>query len=375
MLVAGEASADVYGARLVQALQERCPGAWFFGMGGPAMRQAGVHLLYDATHRGTVGVVEAVRDLPLYRRLLFKLTEAARRLRPDACVLLDFPGFNLRLGPMVHRLGVPVAYYVAPAVWAWGAGRARQVASFARRVLCVFDFEVPLYRAAGAQAQWVGHPVLEDLPPRPQRREACQALGLAADSPVVALLPGSRMQELQRLLPVMLEAAGRAASEHPELQFVVSLAPGLKEQDIAHISSRVRGAPPFTLVGGGIWRALGPASFALVASGTATLQAALWQVPMAVVYRVSAATYHLARRVVRLPYIALPNIVAGAPVVQEFLQSAAEPRRLAAAILEHLQGGEPVERLRAALGRVRERLGEPGASARAAEAVLEMVGS
>ena len=372
MVVAGEASADAYGARLVQAVRQRCPDAWFFGMGGPLMRQAGVHLLYDATHRGTVGIVEAVRDLPLYRRLLFKLAEAAQRLKPAVCVLMDFPGFNLRLGPMVQRLGVPVVYYVAPAVWAWGAGRARQVASFATRVLCVFDFEVPLYEKAGVQASWVGHPVLDDVPPRPSPDDARATLGLVSDGPVVALLPGSRMQELQRLLPVMLQAAGRAWAERPDLQFVVSVAPGLREEDVTRISRRVEAAPPFVLAGGGIWRALGPAQFALVTSGTATLQAALWEVPMAVVYRVALPTYQLARRLVRLPYISLPNIVAGAPVVEEFLQSAAEPRRLASAILEYLRDGERLSRLREALGQVRHRLGEPGASRRAAEAVLEV---
>ncbi|HEY8487400.1 MAG TPA: hypothetical protein VIL11_08395, partial [Limnochordales bacterium] len=226
MLVAGEASADDYGARLATAIRQLCPDARFFGMGGPRMREAGVELVFDATHRGTVGVVEAVRELPLYRRLLFRLARAAQELRPDACVLMDFPGFNLRLGPLVRRLGIPVIYYIPPAVWAWGAGRARQVASFASQVLCVFDFEVKLYQAAGARARWVGHPVVEDVPPRPPVEQARRELGLDPGCPVVALLPGSRRQELERLLPVMLETVARTWAQRPQLQCVVSVAPG-----------------------------------------------------------------------------------------------------------------------------------------------------
>ncbi|HEY8486518.1 MAG TPA: hypothetical protein VIL11_03910, partial [Limnochordales bacterium] len=190
--------------------------------------------------------------------------------------------------------------------------------------------------------------------------------------PVVALLPGSRRQELERLLPVMLETVARTWAQRPQLQCVVSVAPGLSEEDLLRVSRRVSGLPPVRLVGGGIWRALAPADFAVVTSGTATLQAALWQVPMVVVYRVAAATYQLARRLVRLPYISLPNIVAGRPVVQEFLQAQAEPRRLASVVLEYLDDPQRRAELAAALAEVGRRLGEPGASRRAASVVVEV---
>lgn len=374
MLVAGEASADGYGARLVQAIRARLPSARFFGMGGPAMRQVGVHLLHHATHRASIGFVESMRELPSYRRLLLRLAEAARRMSPNVCVLVDFPGFNLRLGPLVRRAGVPVVYYIVPAVWAWGPGRAHQVASFAERALCAYDFEVALYERAGVRARWVGHPLLDDVPERVPAEQARSALGLDPQGgPVVALLPGSRTQEVERLLPIMLQAAGMARALRPNLQFVVSVAPGLTESYLRAVAGRVASPVTVAFVGGSIWNALGPADFAVVASGTATLQTALWGVPMVVVYKLSAATYHLARRLVRLPHISLPNIVAGAPVVEEYIQSAAAPGRLARAIVGYLEDPPRLQEMRERLRALRPRLGEPGAAGRAADAILEVM--
>lgn len=374
MVVAGEASGDEYGGRLVRAIRARMPSVRFFGMGGPAMRQAGVHLLHRATHRASIGFVESMKDLPSYRRLLLRLAEAARRLSPNVCVLIDFPGFNLRLGPLVRRLGVPVVYYIVPAVWAWGQGRAHQVASFAERVLCAYEFEVPLYERAGARARWVGHPLLDDVPERVPTEQARIELGLDPQAgPVVALLPGSRTQEVERLLPVMLQAAGLARLQLPDLRFVVSIAPGLTESYVRSVAGRLASLPAVRWVGGSIWSALGPADFAVVASGTATLQTALWGIPMVVVYKLSSATYHLARRLVRLSHISLPNIVAGAPLVEEYLQAQAEPGRLAGAIVGYVRDAHRLQAMRERLGVIRARLGEPGAAERAADAVLEVM--
>lgn len=371
LLVAGEASGDGYGAQLVRALRARAPSVTLFGMGGQAMRRAGVHLIYDVTGRGTVGFVESLRQAPLFRRVLGRLVEAARRLRPDVAVFIDFPGFNLRLGPAMRRLGIPVVYYIAPAIWAWGAGRARTVASFASHVVCAFDFEVPLYRGAGAKAEWLGHPILDDVPERPAREQAAAEMGFGPGEPVVALLPGSRLQEIQRLYPVMLEAARLIREKVEGVRFVASVAPGIEPRLLEDASGEMGGALPVRMVGGGIWRALGAANFAVVAAGTATLQTALWQVPMLVVYKISEPTYQMARRLVRVPYIALPNVVAGRQVVEELIQHAAQPDRIARAVVEHLSDPGRAVRAQAILGEIRSRLGEPGASMRAAARILE----
>lgn len=374
MLVAGEASGDGYGARLVQALRDEQPDVRFFGMGAQAMRAQGVHLLFDVTGRGAIGFVESLREYPLYRRVLARLAEGARRLKPDVAVLIDFPGFNLRLGPLLARMGIPVVYYVAPAVWAWGAGRARAVAAFASRVICVFEFEVPLYRQAGAPAEWLGHPILDDVPQRPPAAAALREVGLAPGGPVVALLPGSRFQEIQTLYPVMVRAAQAIHAARPDVRFVASVAPGIDSGLLVAAGGVAHRELGIRLVGGGIWRSLAVAETAVVAAGTAALQAALWQVPMVVVYRVSEATYWLAKRLVRVSHVSLPNIVAGRPVVEELLQHDARPERVAQALLDRLERPDRLASERQELSEVRRRLGEPGAARRAARVVLEVAG-
>lgn len=374
MLVAGEASGEGYAAALARAVRALAPEATFFGMGGGAMRAAGVHLLYDVGGRGAVGFAEAVRQVPLLRRVMARLVEAARRLRPQVAVLVDFPGFNLRLGPALSELGVPVVYYVVPAVWAWGAGRARTVAGFSRRAICAFDFEVPLYRQAGAHAVWLGHPILDDVPPRPPREEARRALALGEEGPVVALLPGSRLQEIRQLYPMMVQAARAVRAALPRAAFVASAAPGIDPRLLESVAGPAHRELGVVTVDGGIWRALAPADVAVACSGTATLQAALWQVPMVVVYRVSHLTYLAARKLVKIPYIALPNIVVGRALVEELLQHDARPERVARAVLERLSDPQRLAREREALASVRRRLGEPGCAARAAREVLEVAG-
>ena len=375
MVVAGEASGDAYGAALARALAADAGRVGIFGMGGRAMRAAGVHLLHDVTGRGAVGFTESLRQLPVYRRVMARLVEAARRLRPAAAVLIDFPGFNLRLGPALARLGIPVVYYIAPAVWAWGRGRARVVAGFAREVICAFDFEVPLYREAGAPARWLGHPILDDVPARPPQEEARRALGLAGAGPVVALLPGSRHQEIDRLYPAMAEAARLVRARRPDVRFLASVAPGIAPERLHALGGSAHREAGIRLVEGGVWPLLAASDFAVVCSGTATLQAALWQVPMVVVYRVSEPSYLLARRLVRVPYIALPNIVARRRVVEELVQHEARADRMAQALLERLEDPQRLARERAELETVRLRLGSPGATARAARAILEVAGA
>ncbi|WP_324716172.1 lipid-A-disaccharide synthase [Carboxydochorda subterranea] len=372
MVVAGEASGDAYGAALVGALRSIRSPLSCFGMGGSAMARSGVHLVYDVTGRGTVGFAESIRQIPLFRRLLARLVEAARRLRPNVAVLIDFPGFNLRLGPALRHLGVPVVYYIAPAVWAWGAGRARSVASFADRVVCAFDFEVPLYEQAGARGvHWLGHPILDDVPPRPSRSEALADLGLSGAGGVVAWLPGSRIQEVERLYPVMVEAAALIRARRPQVEFVASVAPGIDPALLEHVGGKAQRDLGIRLVGGGIWRSLAVADVAVVASGTATLQAALWQVPMVVVYRVSEPTYQMARRLVRISHVSLPNVVCGSEVVEELLQHAVRPDRVAQSVLARLASPQRLQQEREALAAVRARLGQPGAASRAARLILE----
>jgi lipid-A-disaccharide synthase len=360
LISAGEASGDQLGARLLAALRRERPDLTAFGMGGARLEAAGLERAVSSEELSVVGVSEVFAKLPRLRRALSRLADEARRRRPDAAVLIDFPDFHGLLARRLRRRGVPLVYYVPPQVWAWRRGRARTIARRARRIVTLFAFEAELFRGLGADAEWAGHPLVDAV------RE-----GLAAPSPLPAktrrrlvLLPGSRDAELARHWDVMSEAAARLA--HPfDLEVIAVRAPHLAD-------SLFRGAAErgIRVVSGGLHPILASADLTFVASGTATLEAALCGAPMVVVYRMSSATWAIARALVRLPRVSLVNIVAGEGVVPELLQG-----RLTAAALARegeaiLASPERAAAMRAALARVAAALGPPGASERAAQQVL-----
>lgn len=372
--VAGDPSGDAHTAHLIGALAARLDSLTCVGLGGPAMRQAGVELLEDLTTTAAIGPFDAAKHLGRLRRAARLLEQRWRASPPDLVVLVDFGDFNLPvIAPIAKRLGLRVAYYISPQLWAWGRWRLRYVRQYVDRMLVFFPFEEALYRREQIPVTWVGHPLVDTTRPSVNREEAFTRFGLNPWRRVVGLLPGSREQELARHLPLMLAAARRLAARMPGLQFLIPQAPTVSRQQLEQF---LRG------VGLDVYLAEGPAADALqtmdaaaVASGTATLETALCEVPMAVVYRTSWPTYLAARLVVRIPDIALVNVVAGERIVPELVQHHATPGRLSDTLLELLRN-EPlrasmVERLRT----LKSRLGPPGAVDRAASAVLELLNS
>lgn len=370
LVVAGEASGDLHGARLLAELRRRVPDLEAFGLGGDELRAAGLETLADSSEVSVVGLTEALKVLPRARQLFAELLAAVDLRRPSAAVLIDFPEFNLRLARELKRRGVEVLYYISPQVWAWRRGRVRTVAEVVDLMMVLFSFEVDFYRRHGAEVTWVGHPLVDEVPELPHVWDRGAAMGGGAGPPEgpfqLALLPGSRMSEVEALLPTMLAAAARIGRELPVFVRLIR-APGIPaealEEPIAlsglpvRVSDRDR------------FGAIADSHLALCASGTATLEVGLLGTPMLVLYRLASWTYLLGKMLVRLPYVSLVNLVLEKKAVPELLQGQANPERVAREALALLGDRARVAAMRADLGRLRARLGERGASARAAEAV------
>ncbi|GEL73545.1 lipid-A-disaccharide synthase [Myxococcus virescens] len=371
LVVAGEASGDTHAAELVAALRARRPDLTFFGMGGARLAAQGVELLFDAREVSVMGITEVLPRIPRILQILKGLAEAAAERKPDVAILVDIPDFNLRLAKKLKALGVPVAYYVSPMIWAWRRGRVRTIKRLVDRMLCILPFEEDFYREAGVSARYVGSPVVEQVPSPDTATAFRERLGLAKDAPTLALLPGSRMGEIRRLLPDMVEAAKRLSAERPGLQVVVPLAPTIDREEI---TSRFEGSgvTPI-LVEGRAPEVVGASDAAVVASGTAVLEAGLMQRPLVVVYRVSLITYWVGRLMLKVAFVSLINLLAGRRVVPELLQGEMTPERIAEEVRRVWIPGAPREEMLQGLAEMRGRLGETGAATRAAESVLELL--
>ena len=363
LIVAGEVSGDIHAGNLLRELKKIDPSIDAFGVGGERLSGEGFDAVASTDDLAHMGLVEVVRELPRIRRILLDLVGEAVRRRPDVAVLVDSPDFNLRLAKRLHKLGVPVVLYVSPQLWAWRSGRVRTVRRLAEEVLCILPFEVPFYEERGVHARYVGHPLVDEI----------DRVGLLAGprEPVpgrLALLPGSRAMEVRQLLPVML-AALQLLPEGLVSDVVVVEAPGMKHLigamiDRSPADTRVR------RVGGEERRQeLATAALAWTASGTATLECALLGVPMVIGYRLTPVSYAVARLLVRVPNVGLANLIAGETIAPELLQNMCDPRNLAEVSADMLKGGAQAQRTGLAV--VRERLGQPGASRRAAQAVAD----
>jgi lipid-A-disaccharide synthase len=366
MVSCGEASGDLYAGALAAEVLRREPNAELFGFGGPRLRAAGARLVGEYTHFSVTGLTEALRVIPRSLAMIRRLTEAAKARRPDVFVAIDFPDFNFRLMAGLRRLGIPVVYYVSPQLWAWRPGRMKTMRRDVTRVLVIFPFEEAVYRDAGVDAQFVGHPLVDLVRPTQPRPLFLRDCGLIPDAPTVALLPGSRRNELERIVPVMVDALPLIRARVPDVQFTVACAPDLPDAEFAPF----RGLA--TLVRDRTDDVIASSDVAVTASGTATVQCALHERPMVVVYRLSPLTYRVGKPFVKVDTYAMPNLVAGRTIVPELIQDGLTATRVAEETVSFLTDRRLHAETRDALRRVRERLGAPGASGRAAEAVIEV---
>jgi lipid-A-disaccharide synthase len=370
LLVAGEASGDLHAASLLRALKERAPGLRVFGMGGTHCQSEGLEALADARDISVMGLVEVLPAIPRILGVMRRLVAEARVRKPDLAILVDLPDFNLRLARKLKAQGIPVVFYVSPTVWAWRKGRIKTIKKVVDVMLCIFPFEAPFYAREGVEALYVGNPTLDELGPAPTQAVARAALGLNADLPVLALLPGSRRGEIRRILPAMLQSARALLVERPGMQVVIPVAPTLDAQPLREEAARHGVVPIF--IDGRAPEVVAASDAAIVASGTAVLEASLMLRPLVVVYRVAPLTYFIAKRMVKVAHVAIVNLLAGRLVVPELIQGAMTPARIVAEVRKLLDDPELRARQLADLSAVRSGLGEPGASARAAEAVLAL---
>jgi lipid-A-disaccharide synthase len=370
LLSCGEASGDLYAGALTRELRALDRSVVVAGLGGPGFVAAGGQLVDDYRDLAVTGLTEAIAKLPRSLEARRRLVADAERHRPDALVLIDFPDFNFRLAPLVKRLGVPIVYYISPQIWAWRPRRLETIRKIADRVLVIFPFEEAIYRDGHVPVEFVGHPLIDLATPATDRGGFLTGHRLSPSAPTVAILPGSRPNEVSRILPELIAAGGRIAAAIPDVQFVVARAPHLGDS----LFEPVRAQPlRVAIVESDTDTVLASADVALTASGTATVQAALHDTPMVIVYRVSPLSYRLLRRLVKVDAIGMVNLIAGERIVPELVQDEFTADAVAREAVSMLTDPARAATIRQGLAKVRARLGGPGASRRAAEAIMRVV--
>lgn len=371
LIVTGEASGDLHGSNLIKKLLAIDPSLRVYGVGGKKMREVGVEIVFDAGELAVVGISEVLRKAPSIFKAYKKLKKTLDSDRPDLVILIDYPGFNLRFAKEVKKRDIPIVYYISPQVWAWRKGRSQKIAELVDKMLVIFPFEVPIYEKYEMDVAYVGHPLLDEVKCRFNKEEILENLNLNPEATTVALIPGSRDEEITRLLPVMYEAASLIKEKIPDVQFVLPIANTLNLQFVRRFIED--GSVPVKVVENNFYEVLAISDCAVVTSGTATLEAAFMTVPMVIVYKVSPLTYIIGKALVKMDYISLPNIVAGKKIVPELIQDDASPERIAEEVMSIFGGQNYSEEMKARLQKVRGVLGKGGASERAANMVYGML--
>jgi lipid-A-disaccharide synthase len=373
MLVAGEVSGDLQGAALAKELKALNPSIQLFGNGGPKMEASGVQIKFNVLKKSTVGFLEAISQIIPMLSILKKLKKIIVQENPDTIVLIDNQGFNLQLAKFAQERNIPTVYYFTPQAWIWGS--ARQVARRVTRLIGTFPLETEVYKNAGADITFVGHPLLDLVKPTMSKEEARKKFGLEPNKPVISILPGSRLQEIRYHLPVMLEAVTKI-KERKEVQFLLSLASPIFREEYnrgvrsPHLTNSAD-IQEVKIVEEYTYDLLNVSDLVLTCSGTATLEAACLGKPMVIVYKLAFLSYLFARMLIRLPYVSMPNIIAGRKIAPELIQKDFTPTKLAQAALNLLNNPEEMERMKEDLGEVVQKLGQPGAVRRAAQIVLD----
>jgi lipid-A-disaccharide synthase len=370
LLSAGEASGDMYAARLATALAKRLD-VCIFGMGGPQMRAAGVDLVMDYDAVSVVGITEIMKHLPSLLQAMDKMVSEAEQRKPALAILTDFPGFHLRLARKLKPRGIRNVYYICPQFWAWRPWRANLIRRRFEKALCIFPFEKEFFTKAGISTEWIGHPLVGNVAATKDRKQLCEEHGFAPGTTLISVLPGSRAGELTHHLPVLQESCARIHARTPSQFFIAAAHP----KDVELLKSGWPHGLRFRVLVGETYNALAAADAAIVSSGTATVEAALLDAPMVVVYRVSPLTATLAKPLMRTPYFAMVNLIGERKVVPELVQDDFTPEKVSAEILRLLHDPNARAASRAGLAEVRNRLGPPGAVERAADAIARLLES
>ena len=371
LISAGEASGDLYAGAVTRGIKQLNPEAEVFGMGGDCLREAGGEVLFDIKDHSLMGFVEVLKKLPDVWKLRNAFIDLMEKRKPDVLLTIDYPGFNMRLAKLAKERGINVVYFIAPQVWAWRPGRAADVAKVTDKIACIFPFECDFYKSYGANIEFIGHPLVDTVKPSLSRKEAEELAGKRTGHPLILLMPGSREMEIQRLLPVMLGAAKILKQKQPELDFAIpraaTIAKDILEDLVRQAGLNIR------LIEGHNYDVMSVADLAIVTSGTVTLEAAMCGLGCEILYKSSPVSFWIAKRVVKIPNIGLPNIVAGRQIEPELLQDDCTPDKIASTALELLEP-ERFAQLQRDLMEVKDKLGEPGAVKRVAELVLRMAG-
>ncbi|AGB42297.1 lipid-A-disaccharide synthase [Halobacteroides halobius DSM 5150] len=372
MVVAGEASGDMHATKVIKEIKKLNPDVEFFGFGGQQMKQAGVEILYDPTKLSTIGFAEAIKHLKLMYDKLNQLEEAMKERKPDVVFLVDYSGFNMKVAKRAAKLGIPVVNYFAPSAWVWGKWRAKRMAKYGAKIASVFPMEEKVYRKAGADVEFVGHPLLDMVEPQLSYQEFKEEFKLDLTGKVIGLLPGSRQQELDSLLGPMLEAADIISSHFSITNFILPVAETI---DQTKIKEKIKDYKvDVQLVTGHSYEVMEVTDLLLVASGTATLEAACLQTPMVIAYQTSWSTYWLGKLLVKLPFIGLPNIISEKEIVPELLQNEVTGSNLAKEVINILDSERKVNQIKKDLANIKAKLGPKNATKQVARLVLDTGG-
>lgn len=371
MISAGEASGDLHGASLAKALKKIQPNSRILGMGGNKMREAGVDIIHDISDLAFMGLFEIAKSIPKLSRLRNFLSSVMDRERPDVLVIIDYPGFNMRLAKIAKAKGIPIVSYISPKVWAHGRGRAKEMAKLVEHVAVIFPFEVEIYQEAGANVTFIGNPLIDIVKPTFSKEEAYKYFGADPCKPVVLLMPGSRQHEIRKLLPVMMAAAEKIEKIMPGSQFYLPVAPTISQETICNIikeySVSVRLSTEYT------YDLMQIANISIAASGTATLETSIMKVPTILVYKLMPITYLIAKFLVKIPYVGLANIIAGRQIITELIQHEATPENIIREATAILTDNELKDRMLQDLEEVKNKLGNTGAVDRGAQIIFDVV--
>ncbi|HEX9973990.1 MAG TPA: lipid-A-disaccharide synthase [bacterium] len=372
MIIAGEASGDLHGSGLVRELLKLQPDLELFGVGGDKMQQHGVSLRYHINEMSVLGFVDVLKRFRFFKRVYHDLVALMKEKQPRLLILIDYPGLNLKLARAAKRQGIQVLYYIAPQVWAWGSNRIPKMVRLVDKMAVIIPFEAKLFRNAGIDAKFVGHPLLEGVASRHSKDEFIRLNNLALDKKIIGLLPGSRVQEIKRLLPEMIVTAKRFRKKHPEFQVVIGRASSVPDELYRDLIGKNNN---ILLLENSTYEVMQHSDLLIVASGTATLESALFETPLMIVYKVDPISYFIGKQLIRIESIGLVNVIAERKIVPEFIQDKFRWNYLLPEMEELLFNDEKRNRVIHDLKQIKQKLGEPGASQRAAEIAMSMINS